>query len=138
MKWLRRIGITLLVLLLLLALGLWWLLGTQAGLRFALARASGFTDGALSVQRARGSLAGPLELKGLRYVDGKGLDVRVANARLDARLWPLLGKRLHVNSLDVRGVDVALPPPSPRGESSGPLSLNPPLAIRTSRPLPSA
>ena len=44
MKWLKRIGIAVLVLLLLLALGLWWLLGTGAGLRFALARASGFTD----------------------------------------------------------------------------------------------
>ncbi|UGB46256.1 translocation/assembly module TamB domain-containing protein [Frateuria edaphi] len=130
MKWLKRIGIAVLVLLLLLALGLWWLLGTGAGLRFALARASGFTDGALSVQQSSGSLAGPLQLKGLRYADGKGLDIRVASARLDARLWPLLGKQLHLDMLDVQGVDVALPPPAPNEQSRGPLSLNPPLAIQ--------
>src|SRR5690348_9776500 len=96
MKWLKRIGIAVLVLFLLLALGLWWLLGSNAGLRFALARASGFTNGALSVQQASGRLAGPLSLKGLRYADGKGLDVRIASAKLDLQLWPLLGKHLHV------------------------------------------
>ncbi|UGB38719.1 translocation/assembly module TamB domain-containing protein [Frateuria soli] len=130
MKWLRRIGLVLLALFVLLALGLWWLLGTGAGLRFTIARASGFTDGALSVQQASGSLAGPLQLEGLRYADGKGLDVRVASARLDVRLWPLLGKQLHVDTLDVRGVDVVLPPPPPDEQRSGPLSLNPPLAIQ--------
>ncbi|MGN2242591.1 translocation/assembly module TamB domain-containing protein [Frateuria sp. GZRR33] len=130
MKWLKRIGIALVVLLLLLALGLWWLLGTGAGLRFALERASGFTDGALSVQQSSGTLAGPLQLKGLRYTDGKGLDVHVASARLDVRLWPLLGKQLHLDSLHVQGVDVALPPPAPSEPGSSPLSLQPPLAIQ--------
>ncbi|SEJ40742.1 translocation/assembly module TamB domain-containing protein [Frateuria terrea] len=130
MKWLRRIGVALLAVLVLLALGLWWLLDSNAGLRFALARASGFTNGALSVQRASGSLAGPLELENLRYADGKGLDVRVARAKLDLRLWPLLGKRLHVDTLDVQGVDVALPPPAPSEQRNGPLSLKPPLAIQ--------
>ena len=130
MKWLKRIGIALLALLVLLALGLWWLLGSNAGLRFALARASGFTDGALSVQQASGSLAGPLELEGLRYADGKGLDVRVARAKLDLRIWPLLGKHLHVDMLDLQGVDVALPPPAPSETGSGPLSLKPPLPIQ--------
>src|SRR3569623_2321936 len=109
MKWLKRLGGALLVLLLLATLGLWWLLGTSAGLRFALACASGVTDGALSVQQASGSLAGPLQLKGLRYADGKGLTVRIASAKLDLRIWPLLGRNLHVDMLDVRGVDVALP-----------------------------
>jgi translocation and assembly module TamB len=130
MRWVRRIGIALLALLLLLALGLWWLLGSNAGLNFALNRASGFTDGALSVRQASGRLAGPLELQGLRYADGKGLDVRIARAKLDLRLWPLLGKHLHVDMLDVQGVDVALPPPAPDEPDSGPLSLEPPLAIR--------
>jgi translocation and assembly module TamB len=130
MRWLKRLLLGLIALLLLLALGLWWLLGSEAGLRFALARASGFTEGALSVQHARGHLAGPFELDGLRYADGKGLDVRLASVRLDLSLWPLLGKRLHVASLEVRGVAVALPPPSPSTAPSGPFSLRPPLAIQ--------
>ncbi|MCX7513015.1 translocation/assembly module TamB domain-containing protein [Frateuria hangzhouensis] len=130
MKWLKRLGLSLLALLLLLALVLWWLLGTNAGLHFALARASGFTDGALSVRQSSGTLAGPLQLRDLRYADGKGLEVRIASAKLDLRLWPLLGKQLHVDMLDVRGVDVALPPPTPGEPDSGPPSLHPPLAIQ--------
>jgi translocation and assembly module TamB len=130
MKWLKRIGLVLLLLLLLLALGLWWLLGSQAGLRFALARAGGFTGGALTVQQASGSLAGPLQLHGLRYADGKGLDVRIASVRLDLHVWPLLSRTLHVGALNVQGVDVALPPPVPSPESSGRFELNPPLAIQ--------
>src|SRR5690242_9842197 len=129
MKWLKRLGIALLALLLLLALGLWWLLGTGAGLRFALARASGFTDGALRVQHAHGTLAGPLQVEGLRYTDGNGLIVHIASAKLDVRLWSLLARHLHVDNLDVRGVDVSLPPPTPGGPQGGPFSLEPPVAI---------
>ncbi|HEV2538973.1 MAG TPA: translocation/assembly module TamB domain-containing protein [Frateuria sp.] len=133
MKWLKRLGLALLALLLLLALGLWWLLGSEAGLRFALARAGGFSGGALSVQQAHGRLAGPLTLEGLRYADGKGLDVRVASVKLDLRPWSLLGRRLHIDALDVQGVAVALPPPSPSAEPAGPISLKPPLAVQLDR-----
>lgn len=130
MKWLKRIGLALLVLLVVLALGLWWLLGSNAGLRFALARASGLTAGALSVQRAQGHLAGPLQLHGLRYADGKGLEVRVASVRLDVELWPLLARRLHVDALNLAGITVTLPAPAPTSGPSQPISLQPPLAIQ--------
>lgn len=129
-KWLKRIGLALGILLLILAAALWWLLGSASGLRFALARAQGFTDGALTVQQADGRLAGPLQLKGLRYADGQGMEVKVATVTLDLRLWPLLRKRAHVLNLDVDGVEVALPkskPEEPPSESS--FSLKPPLDI---------
>ncbi|WP_049622627.1 translocation/assembly module TamB domain-containing protein [Frateuria defendens] len=130
MKWLKRIAIALAVLLLVLAAGLWWLLGTAGGLRFALDRAQGFTDGALSVQQAQGRLVGPLDLAGLRYDDGHGTVAKVARAHLDLRAWPLLARRLHVLDLDVDGVEVALPkspPETPPGE--GGFSLEPPVAL---------
>ena len=57
MKWLIRIGVVLGVLILVVALGVWWLVGTASGLRFALERAKGFTDHALSVDQAEGRLA---------------------------------------------------------------------------------
>ena len=133
MTWLRRVGMALLALLLLLALGLWWLLGSNAGLRFALERASSFTDGAFAVRQARGTLAGPLQLEGLHYHDGKGLDVRIARVGLHLRLGPLLGRKLHVDLLDVQGVDVALPPPGPEEPGAGTFSLEPPLAIALDR-----
>jgi len=130
MKWLKRIAIGFAALLLIVAALLWWLLGTGAGLRFALARAQAATDGALHVQQATGRLIGPLQLAGVHYDDGKGTVVDVAQARLDLRFWSLLAKRVHVAALDVDGVAVALPPPTKNeSESSGGFSLRPPVAL---------
>jgi translocation and assembly module TamB len=128
MKW--RIGIALGVVLLVVALGTWWLVGTASGLRFALARAEGFTDNALTVEKAEGRLAGPLDLAGVRYRDGKGMDVRVATAHVDFSFGSLLRKRAHVFDLTADGIDVALGPAQPEPEQpSEPFSLSPPLDI---------
>lgn len=129
MRWLRRIAIAFGVLLVLLALGLWWVLGTGAGLRFALARAQGFTSGALTVQQARGSLAGAMDLDAVRYRIADGADVRIAHAHLQLQLWPLLTKRVHVVRLSADGVAVRLPEqPAPAQPSSG-FSLTPPVDL---------
>jgi translocation and assembly module TamB len=128
--WLRRVGGVVLLLVLLIGLLLSWLLGTGSGLRFALARVSSFTDGALQVQSAQGRLIGPLDLRGVRYRGADGLDARVATLHLDWRFWPLLTKRLHVLDLNVQGVAVALPPAAenpPPSQTS--FSLKPPLPI---------
>jgi len=126
--WLRWALLSLLGLLLLVLFFIGWLLGTASGLRFALARAEAFTHGALTVQSAQGRLVGPLDLAGVRYADGEGLDVKVAKAHLDFRVPPLLRKRVHVLDLNVDGVDVALPksnPEQPPSQSS--FSWQPPL-----------
>ncbi|WP_430391205.1 translocation/assembly module TamB domain-containing protein [Dyella sp. 20L07] len=120
-RWLRWSLLSLLAVLLLLILFVVWLLGTSSGLRFALARAEGFTHGALTVQSAQGRLIGPLDVTGLRYADGDGLDVNVAKTRINLRASALLRKRLHVLALNIDGVDVALPkskPDEPESESS--------------------
>jgi translocation and assembly module TamB len=130
MKWFKRIAITFATLLLVLAAALWWLLGTGAGLRFALARVQAATGGALHVQQAQGRLLGPLDLAGIRYDDGKGTVASVAKAHLDLRFWPLLARRLHVLALDVDGVEVALPRPAPDdGSRSASFSLRPPIDL---------
>jgi len=110
---LRWIGAILLLLFVLIVASATWLLGTSSGLRFALARAQSMTHSALQVQQADGRLIGPLDLSGVRYRDGTGLDAQVATVHLDLRIWPLLGKRLHVLDLDVDGVNVALPSNAP-------------------------
>ncbi len=130
MKWVKRTAIAFATLLLVLAAALWWLLDTSAGLRFALARAQAGTGGALQVQQAQGHLFGPLDLAGIRYDDGKGTVVTVAKARLDLRFWPLLARRVHVATLDVDGVEVALPKPAEQNSANaGGFSLQPPVAL---------
>ena len=130
MKWFKRIAIAFAALLLIAAAALWWLLGTNAGLRFALARAQSATKGALQVQQARGRLIGPLDLTGMRYDDGKGTVASVAKAHLELRFWPLLARRVHVITLDADGVEVALPKSAEDDTAStGGFSLQPPVAL---------
>ena len=111
--WVRWSLLGVLVLLLLLAAAVMWLLGTSSGLRFALARTQDLTHGAVSVQSAQGRLVGPLDLAGVRYADGDGLEVKVARAHLDLRFASLLRKRLHVLNLNADGLEVTLPKNKP-------------------------
>ena len=134
MKWVKRIAIAFAVLLLVVAAALWWLLGSNAGLRFALARAQAATDGALHVQQAQGRLIGPLDLAGVHYDDGKGLVASVAKLHLDLRFWPLLARRVHVLALQTDGVEVALPRPAPENTSNpAGFSLQPPVELTLDR-----
>ena len=134
LRWLRWLGITLLGLMLIVVLIAGWLLGTGSGLRFALARATSFTNGALTVGSASGRLIGPLDLRNLRFSDGKGMDVKLASAHLNFRVWPLLEKRLHILDLDAEGIVVALPPTDPNApKSDTPFSFKPPIGILIDR-----
>ena len=130
MKWIKRIAVAAVALLLVATLASWWLLGTAPGLRFALARAQSLSGGTLQVQQAQGRLAGPLQLSGVRYDDGHGTVVDLATVRLDLRFWSLLGKRVHLTALDVERVTVALPAASTdESASSGSLSLHLPVEL---------
>ncbi len=129
-RWPRRLGLALLFVLMLLGSAVGWLLGTGSGLRFALSQARSATAGALTVQHSQGRLIGPLHLRGVRYRNSSGLDLRIAELRLNLAFWPLLRQRLHVLDLQLDGVDVTLPPTAPTtsGNSAG-LSLTPPLDL---------
>lgn len=129
MKWVKRTAIAFAALLLIVVAAGWWLLGTQAGMRFALARAQAATNGALHVQQAQGHLTGTLDLAGVRYDDGNGLVVNVATLKLNLRLWPLLAKRVHVPALQADGVEIALPAPAPDDTTDRSFSLQPPIAL---------
>ncbi len=126
-KWLRRLALALAIVLTLVLASAWWLLGTTSGLHFALARAQALAPGVLSVERAQGRLAGPLDLAGIRYDDGRGTRVSVANVHLDWRPWALLARRVHVRELRVTGVALALPQSPPEPDEPTKLSLQPPI-----------
>ncbi|GLQ94786.1 translocation/assembly module TamB domain-containing protein [Dyella acidisoli] len=132
-RWLRAIGIALLVFFVLLASSLFWLLCTGSGLRFALAQAQGFTHGALQVQQAEGRLIGPIDIALLRYDDGKGTDVVITRTHLNWNLAALLYKQLHIIDLRVEHVDVALPASQEPSSSSSNFSLKPPIEMLLDR-----
>lgn len=130
---LKRIAIVFAVLLLLL-LGLsFWLLRTESGLQFVLARAIGATEGKLAIGTSSGQLSGPVTLDQVRYRDAEaGFDVQVRRVTITHAPLELLASRLHVTRLEVEGVDIALatvePPPEPTPEA-GEFSLEAPLDI---------
>jgi translocation and assembly module TamB len=128
---LRWIAVALAALLLLVALLAAWLLGTESGARFALARAVGALDGKLSVQRSGGRLLGPLVLEGVRWHDAAaGVEAKVGRVRVDLAPAELLARRVHVRALDVDDVDVALTtvPPQPE-QPAGEFSLAAPIDV---------
>jgi len=129
LKW---IGIVLLVVLLLIALFAWWLLGSESGAQFALARAVGAMEGKLSVEKSGGRLVGPLVLEGVRYRDAAvGVDAKLGRVLVDLKPFELLSKRVHLTNVELEKIDVALTtlPPKPEPPSSEPFSLAAPIDI---------
>lgn len=131
MRRLKWIGIALAALLVVVMASATWLLASNGGARFALARIVSATDGKLSYESSNGTLASPLVLKGVRYVDpDAGVDARIRRLELKASLGRLLSRRVQIDGLSLEGIDVAMTtvPPKP-SEPSDPLSLDPPIDI---------
>ena len=100
---------------------LYWLLGTESGARFALARAVAAMEGKLSFERSSGRLAGPLTLVNVRYNDAAtGVDAHIGSIVLDLAPMAFLSKRVHIVDLEVERADVALTtvPPKPAQPAS--------------------
>ena len=137
-KWLKRIGLTLAALAMLAVAISAWLLWTESGANFAVARVQGALDGKLAVGAVRGALTGPLELDNIRYRDAAlGVDAKIQSLKVDLTLFALLRNALHLQTLDVEGVDIALTtvPPAAKPPPPTPLRqlLTPPLAMLLDR-----
>ena len=133
-KWLKRTGLAVAILIVVIGALAMWLLQAESGARFALERVKAMLSDKLSVERSRGTLTSPLTLEGVRYRDAEsGIDVRIKSVKVEYALSGLFSRTLHVSSLEVSGVDVALttvpgttpqaPPPSLQTLLTPPLSI---------------
>ncbi len=132
MRWTRRIAVAIAVLVALAGAGLWWLVDTQSGLDFVVARVVAASDGTVHIQASHGRLAGPLRLEGVAYDDPDGgTRARIARIELDPVVRALFHGELRLAMLAIDDATVTLPsenaPQQPAQKSS--LSLQPPLAI---------
>ncbi|HLS83236.1 MAG TPA: translocation/assembly module TamB domain-containing protein [Arenimonas sp.] len=110
-RWWRRLGLAAAAVLLAALLLATWLLQTGSGRDAVLARLqAALPADALSWQRAEGTLAGPLQLHGLRYRQQDGLVLEIDRLALDPALWPSLGGRLQLAVLEAGEVRLHLPP----------------------------
>jgi len=133
-KWLKRIALVFAALLVVaIALAL-WLLESESGARFALERAKHALADKLSYAQARGALASPLVLEGLRYRDtAAGIDISIQSIKVEYSLSGLFSRTLRVASLDIGDIDVVLTSVAPTAPAAPPPSmrslLTPPLAL---------
>lgn len=133
LKWL---GLGLLGLLLLAAVFVGWLVGTESGARFALARAVASMEGRLSIAGSSGRLIGPLTLDGVHYIDkDTGIDAKLGRARVDLKPLTLLSRVVHVTDLEADDVELSLTtvPPKPQPEPAQPFSLVAPIDVFVDR-----
>ena len=127
----RGLLIGVMAVLVVLALALTWLLRTESGAGFVLARVQSALDGKLGVTRYSGTLAGPLQVDDLRYADpAAGVDLRIGHASVDLDVLALLGARVKISALSANALDLALTTtaPAPADKDSG-FSLSPPIDI---------
>ena len=87
--------------------GLAWLVGTESGLRWALARASAATDGKLILEDASGTLYAGVAIARVAYSD-TGLRAEAARVRARARILPLLRGRIGIEPLAIESLRVQL------------------------------
>ena len=109
MKWLARFGVLVLTAVLGLLLASTWLVGTEAGLRWALERARGAAGGKLAVEGASGVLAGTVRIERLAYeAEGFRLETRKLQAR--AGLLAALGGRIVLDPLEAESLELVSRP----------------------------
>lgn len=109
MKWLK-LFLALVAVLVLAAAGLaTWLAGTEAGLRYVLARAAPALPLEFDPGAAEGSLAGPLRLPAATWSDA-GTRVELHGLELDWRPVALLRRRVELTLVQADELRVSLPP----------------------------
>ncbi len=101
-QWLRWILIVLFATLLLASISIGWLLASQSGLQWIIARALPLAP-ELSIDSAEGRLIGPVTLRGIRYNDKK-INILINNTTFDWQPSQLFSRTVDINSLTVSGV----------------------------------
>jgi len=122
----------------LVAGALGWLVASESGARFALARALAYTGDAVTVGDLSGSLRSRLVLSDIRYV-ASDAEIAIDRLEVDVALPALLARVLQVESLDASGVryrsrvatPAAAPAPAPAPAATAPFRL--PLSVHVER-----
>lgn len=127
--WLRYAGIAVGVLVLLLSAAAAWIVNTEPGARWLLARIGALTEQRFAVAAVQGTLSGPLTLDGLR-VETAAMRLNAERVHIEAALGALLRRTVHLKNVELRGVDVLLQARTDRQEEpAGAFDLRPPVDL---------
>ena len=122
-RWGRWLAAALLIPVLLVLAAVGFVIGSERGLRFGLAQLAAVTDNSIRVGQANGRLLDAVELRDFHYASADGLTVSIGRLALRHRPVTLLGRRLHVESLVIDGLEVRLAPPPQEPEPDSPTDL---------------
>ncbi|MBA3565058.1 MAG: translocation/assembly module TamB domain-containing protein, partial [Gammaproteobacteria bacterium] len=95
-----------------------WLLGTESGLRFAVARTTDYLPDGIEIGEIEGAASGPLVVQDVR-VEMKGFTLELDRLELEWRLAALFAREIMVDRLYGEGLRYtahATPPPEEQGE----------------------
>lgn len=113
-RWWRWLVFSILLVVVLIPVGLVALLGTERGTDWLLRQVSAVLPAetvSVDYGRSEGHLLDRLVLRDLQVV-AADTRIRVATLVLDWRPKALIERRLHVQAIELEGLDVALPPPA--------------------------
>lgn len=123
MKWLKRLSLGTLALVLLALLLVTLALNTGWGARLVLQQLAPMAPGQLQVREVDGTLAGPLGLEGFEYRVGP-VTIRAARMRADLAVMDILTGRLRVEDATIESLDVIVEQSGDDGdEAPGPVEL---------------
>ena len=123
-----RLKLIALGILLALLAGVVWLLGTESGTRFVLARAKPYLPTELEFRYAGGSFSGDVCLESVSW-KSESLDVAIRGACVKIEVARMLSRHLAIRSLDVEEIQI-VSRPAPDADSSDELpSIESPLRI---------
>lgn len=108
-----------------------WLLYTEPGLRWAVARAQAASGGKLTLEELRGALARDISFSLLQFKD-EGTSVALRDTTVRLELLALLGARAGVRSLQAKSLEVDLVF-NTKDASKPPAPLEVPLGVRVER-----
>lgn len=133
LKPLKWIALTVGGLVLVVAALLAWLIHAESGARWLAATLSDALGAKLDIGAVAGSIAGPLTLTDLRYLDpAAGVALTAQRVAIDLALTDLMRLVVRVRRAQLTGVDLSLHEaerPAPVEKTSQPFSLDPPIDL---------
>lgn len=115
--------------LLVLGLSTAWLLATESGTRWLLARVSPLLPASLQIAEVGGTLVTGIHARSVSWTD-ESVIISIDQVDTQFELLPLLRRTVRINTLDVRGVDVSVVDGPPATSDKAPFALDLPITLR--------
>ena len=125
--WLWAVGVVFSALLIVGGV-VFWLLATESGARWLMARATPLLPPSLQIKAVEGTVLEGIDLRSASWTDEQ-VQVSVELLHTKFELLPLLRRQVRINRLDVRNVDVNVSAGSSTESDGAPFSIDLPVAI---------